>query len=121
MDIDWCLSESPLQVVSHLSLPLPKVLELRQTKNTGNGLDPVPTHPRPSLLSQCIEATPWQVTSTCHDSIFDEQSHSSPTSGDTVTSPIRTLRSMRSPIQSTLDPITSQILNLHWTLLNVHD
>src|SRR6267154_825029 len=82
-------SEQPLRVVVHLSLPLPKVLELRQMKNTGIGLDTVPTHPRPSLLSQCIEATPWQVTGTCHDSIFNEQSCSSPTSEiDEIPDPI---------------------------------
>src|SRR6267154_805798 len=47
MDVDWCLHGEPLT----LSLPLPKVLELRQTKNMGLDLIQSPYAPRPSSLS----------------------------------------------------------------------
>src|SRR6267154_6834421 len=50
MDVDWCLHGEPLT----LSLPLPKVLELRQTKKTGLDLIQSPYAPRPSSLSHSM-------------------------------------------------------------------
>src|SRR6267154_997101 len=132
MDVDWCLPRelltsklsslhtNPLQNGPYkLSLTFPsrspkswnsgrrrtQALDLIQSQRTQDPHCLVNALRRPLGKSPALVMTQYSMNSHIHlrhlrsSHILD-----------------RTLRSMRSPIQSTIDPITSQILNLCWTL-----